>query len=63
MKMNSRLLTSMPNARYIVTNRGVKAIGTDVLSGACVQLNISKRRAFYTILDIVWAKGLGEQYV
>ena len=51
-------LTVFPKARYIVENRKVKMISSNG-----VVLNISEKQSMYNLLDIIWAKGIGKQYV
>ena len=64
MKVNSKILTSFPKASYIVTRSGrVKSLGYDAVSRTRVSLNISKQQRQYALWDIIWAKGLGKQYV
>ena len=58
MKSNSKVLTAFPKARYIVGNRKVKMISSNG-----VVLNISEKQSMYNLLDIIWAKGIGKQYV
>ncbi len=58
MKSNSKVLTVFPKARYIVENRKVKMISSNG-----VVLNISEKQSMYNLLDIIWAKGIGKQYV
>ena len=61
MKVDSKILTRFPNARYIVTATGVKMIGVNN-KNICI-LKISEQRRQYALWDIIMKHGLGKQYV
>ena len=46
MKVNSRILTFLPKARYVVTKTGVKSIAFDTVFGRQMIANLSKEKAY-----------------